>query len=65
LLDDVAIISLNENIKKEVIEIRTKYRVKLPDAIIAATAIYLNMPLFSADKGFLKIEDLNLLHFEL
>ncbi|WP_367278588.1 hypothetical protein [Mucilaginibacter sp.] len=31
---------------------------KLPDAVIAATAIYFDLPLFTMDKGFEKITDL-------
>ena len=56
---------MNGTIKKEVIQLRRKHKVKLPDAIIASTAIYLNMPLLSADKGFEKIEELNFLKYEL
>lgn len=64
-LGEIVIIEMNETIKKEVIQLRRKHKVKLPDAIIASTAIYLNMPLLSADKGFEKIEELNFLKYEL
>ncbi|ASU35924.1 VapC toxin family PIN domain ribonuclease [Mucilaginibacter xinganensis] len=30
----------------------------MPDAVIAATAIYFDLPLFTMDKGFKKITDL-------
>ncbi len=33
---------------------------KLPDAIIAATAIHLQIPLITADKDFEKVEELML-----
>lgn len=39
------------------INIRKKYNIKLPDAIIAATAQALNIPLLTADNGFAKIKD--------
>lgn len=65
LLNDIAIIDMNDSIKKEVIELRNKHRIKLPDAIIAATSIYLNLPLFSADQGFENIEEINFLKYEL
>jgi predicted nucleic acid-binding protein len=52
------IIDMEPAIKEITIEIRSKYKVKLPDAIIAATAIYFDLPLFTMDKGFKKIADL-------
>lgn len=51
---------LTDNIKERAIIIRRTYGTKLPDAIVAATAIECNVPLISADKGFRKIEELNL-----
>lgn len=42
------------------IAVRKKYKLKLPDAIIAATAIVNNAALFSADDIFAKIYNLNL-----
>ena len=47
-----------EPILKETIKIRKKYKLKLPDAIIAATAIVNNATLFSADDIFAKIYNL-------
>ncbi|MEL6650474.1 MAG: type II toxin-antitoxin system VapC family toxin [Bacteroidota bacterium] len=64
-LEDVVIIELNEGIKKEVIGIRQAHKMKLPDAIIAGTAKYMDIPLFSADKGFEKVDELNFLQYEL
>ena len=53
-------ISLTDEIKEKTIEIRKKYKTKLPDAIVAASAIVNNLPLITADKGFNQIEELNL-----
>ena len=53
-------ISLADEIKEKKIEIRKKYKTKLPDAIVAASAIVNNLPLITADKGFNQIEELNL-----
>ena len=39
----------------------TCMKIKLPDAIIAATAIHYNLPLLSADKGFKNISGLTLI----
>ena len=52
------IISLSPSITEKTITIRRKYKVKLPDAIIVATAIDYGLPLITADKGFSKIEPL-------
>ena len=41
-----------------------KYNLKLPDAIIAATAKYINCPLITADKDFEKIEDSTIILYE-
>ena len=47
-----------ELIFKETIKIRKKYKLKLPDALIAATAIINNATLFSADDVFAKVFNL-------
>jgi predicted nucleic acid-binding protein len=36
------------------------YKIKLPDAIVAATAIYLDVPLTTFDSDFNKIADLKI-----
>ena len=56
--------SLTKAIKEKAIVIRRKYGTKLPDSIVAATAICNNVPLITADKGFLKIKELNLILLE-
>ncbi|HMS70382.1 MAG TPA: type II toxin-antitoxin system VapC family toxin [Saprospiraceae bacterium] len=43
-LADCIIIDFNEFIKQHTIELKQKYRMKLPDAIIAATSQYMNIP---------------------
>jgi predicted nucleic acid-binding protein len=39
------IIPLNEDVVKKTIDLRKKYRIKIPDAIIAATALVLDLTL--------------------
>lgn len=63
-LNECIVIDLNEGIKKNTISIKQKYQIKLPDSIIAATAMYLDLPLLTADKGFVKIDKLDLALFE-
>jgi predicted nucleic acid-binding protein len=55
------IVDLNSHIKQLAIELKQKYRIKLPDALIAATAMQQNLTLVTADKGFRKISELDLL----
>jgi hypothetical protein len=47
-------------LKNKIIEIRNSYRLKLPDAIIAATAIVNNIVLVTADDDFKKVKGLQL-----
>lgn len=55
---------INAEIKKSVIELRSKYSIKLPDAIVAATANYINQPLITADSDFKKLEELGIIYYE-
>jgi predicted nucleic acid-binding protein len=57
-LSECYIIDIESAIKDITIQIRSQYKVKLPDAVIAATAIYFDLPLFTMDKGFNRITDL-------
>jgi predicted nucleic acid-binding protein len=43
------------------IELRQQIKIKTPDAIIAATSQYLQIPLVTADKGFKNILGLELI----
>jgi predicted nucleic acid-binding protein len=61
LLDDCIIFELTAEIKKLAIEIRQQTKIKTPDAIIAATSKYLQLPLITSDKGFKNIADIELI----
>ena len=60
LLNECEEISLLKDVKEKAIELRRKYKTKLPDAIVAASAIVNNLPLITADKGFNQIQELKL-----
>ena len=60
LLNDCEEISFLKDVKEKAIELRKKYKTKLPDAIVAASAIVNNLPLITADKCFNQIQELNL-----
>ncbi len=63
-LDDCIVVDINKQIKDITIKFKRKYAIKLPDAIIAATAQYLGTPLLSADKDFLSIKEINFIVYE-
>lgn len=65
LMGQCNIIDINPQIKTSTIEIRQNHKIKLPDAIIAATAMYLNVPLITADKDFENINNLNLIYYQI
>ena len=64
LLNEFVIVDINSDIKLKTIDIRSESNLKLPDSIIAATAAYLNITLFTADKDFSKVNNLDLILYE-
>jgi predicted nucleic acid-binding protein len=62
--DAVDIVGLSLPIKETAIEIRRTKNLKLPDAIIAATAIHLDTPFLTADRTFERVENLNLMLYQ-
>lgn len=63
-LEQCIIIDINPSIKEEVIRIRKQNRLKLPDSIIIASALYLDIPLITSDQGLQKVEELSLVYYE-
>lgn len=63
-LEECAIVDINAGIKEITKQLRRRDKLKLPDAIIAATAIFLGIPLLSADKHFEGIADLTFVRYE-
>ncbi len=64
-LAQLTLIDLDEQIKTKVIQLRRQHTLKLPDAIIAATALTLNVPLFSNDLRLNRISDLDYIVFQI
>ena len=58
-LSDVKVIDLTEKVKQSAIAFRRQYRIKLPDALIVATAHSLNAELFTNDIKLLNISELS------
>ena len=63
-LNEFRIISIDEPVKEQAILLRKAYSLKLPDAIIAATALSLDLPLVTGDKELKKIKDLQIDFYE-
>ena len=64
LIRDVTVIDINSYIKQYAIEIRQENQIKLPDAIILASAKFLDIALFTADKQLNKVKNINLILYE-
>lgn len=64
LLSQCTIIDINKEIKELTIKIRSTHRLKLPDAIVVATAQYLNLPLLTADKDLEKVSTVNIIIYQ-
>ena len=63
-ISECTVIDITPGIKEYTISIRQKYSLKLPDCIIMATSLWLNMPLITADQDFKKIDVADLIYFE-
>lgn len=61
---EIQVININQEIKATAIKVRRSIKLKLPDCIIAASAMSLKIPLITADKGIKNIEGLDLIYYE-
>ena len=64
LLSDCFQIEWSLKLKEQTIKLKRQYPIKLPDAIIAATCLIFEIPLITADKGFSRIKELDLVLIE-
>lgn len=60
LLNLFTIIYIDDKISRKTVEIRKKNKIKLPDAIICATAIIYNATLYTNDKKLKSLKDLKI-----
>lgn len=63
-ISECTVIDITPGIKEFAINIRQNYTIKLPDCIIIATSLWLNMPLITADQDFKKIDIADLIYFK-
>jgi predicted nucleic acid-binding protein len=64
LVGSCFVVDINREIVQLYKGLKQEYPIKLPDALIAATAIYLDMPLLTFDRGFKNIPELQLIFWE-
>ena len=64
LIKECQVINLNQEVKNLAVEIRRTRSMKLPDAIVAASAYYSKLPIFTADKEFEKLDELDVIIYE-
>ncbi len=58
------VIQSNGIIEDLAIKLRFRHTVKVPDAIVAATALFLEVPLLTADKDIARLEDVPSIFFQ-
>ncbi len=63
-LGDAIIVGLNDDIERETVRIRRSARLKLPDALVVATALVERLPPVTADHGFLRLVDVPVVLYE-
>lgn len=63
-LNQCQIIDINSRIKEKAIQLRKTYSLKLPDCIIGATALALDIPFITSDKEFNKVKELDIVLYE-
>ena len=59
-LQEFTIVSIDQAIKELAILFRKQYSLKIPDSIVAATAVSLEIPLVTSDKGFKQVAELQI-----
>lgn len=55
-LERCALEEIHRSVQDRAVDLRLRFKLKLPDAVIAATAAHLGIPLLTADKVFNKLQ---------
>ena len=64
-LSEITVVGWNDVIRDHAIALKRRYKIKTPDAIIAATSLYLKVPVLTADREFLRVsEEIDLMLYE-
>jgi predicted nucleic acid-binding protein len=65
LIKSCVVLEIEDGIKECFFQIKQIHQMKLPDAVIAATAIFTGLPLVTSDIQFAQIEELNLIEIQI
>ena len=65
ILAQFNIFNFDENLKRQIIFLRKKYNLKLPDTIILATAIYYDIPFLTSDKKLNNMEEVDVILYNI
>jgi hypothetical protein len=63
-LDHCIIVDINEDIKQLTTQIKQATSVKLPDAIIMASTLYMDLPIITTDEDFKKSEESDIIFYQ-
>ena len=58
VLGDLSVVGIDPEVKRRTIELRRRYRLRIPDAIIAATALTVDADLLTNDAALAEVADL-------
>lgn len=65
IVNQFTIIGYDEFLKKQIIDLRRKYNLKLPDSIILAIAKEHDLPFLTSDRNLKNIEEVDVIIYEL
>lgn len=65
IIEQFKLFNYNESLKQQIVFLRKKYNLKLPDSIILAIAKYYDIPFLTSDKKLKKIEEVDVIIYEL
>ena len=65
ILSQFNIYNFEQNLKKEIVFLRKKYNLKLPDSIILATAKYHDVPFLTSDKKLKIIDEVDVILYDI
>ena len=63
-LSECTVVELNSTVQNKTVEIRKQYKLKLPDSIFVASAIWLDLPIISSDRSLRNLQEGTILYYE-
>jgi|SRR5690606_30751724 len=64
IISQFKVLDYNSSLKMEIVELRKKYNLKLPDSIILANARYMNIPFFTSDKKLRNVKEMDIILYD-